>query len=778
MQKTNVPRQPKLTSTQQRAMRQKNVAIKMSGFCDIVKEAGAVAATTKGKGKPSSTVVKPISKTTTKSLSNTTTTTTTTTTTMTTTTTLAKAKTKTTKNAERWEDFREKRLAEMKQHKINVERRMQCSSNLDGQLYWNQRHDKLKRYPKYETLHPTWYTENIYSNNSIDLEISDEYYGNADRFDSSNYGNNDYERDLFHRQKTHAAHHDGGYQYPKSQSCCFGSGYDERPKPILIPKSSSFTTSRDVNNFRPIEEERFIRREKRLANNDRRGLRKFYCWENDRQPDDEYCGKNAEVYHIDRDRYKKPSAGNNPNYIRNVWQYRNAGPTHYKGNINEINGNYLDDYNHVTYLKRRPDNRLPFDEDYLIVHQQKPNVNLYSARNSFDEDPLSASRRQSYHSNDLYTSDIDLYNDRMYGLNRVHASDRQNIKSKSMLEVKPPNRYDDSSSSDSTMDDLYDFNFDFANQYDMDYRNNNGGAKNFIEKNINVDNYAKYQKNAMDLADDLNGLSSDNELNDIDIDLDNGQSDDDFDMATDNLYNFNSDITHNFKNQLFNGLASPRHERSRYRAQPSRYMEPQYSDNDYARNARERMYDNDYYSPEPECELTNGSIMSNNNHQYQYGNAISDGKIINNNNNININNNLDNSRCGPIQDTAASINLIDNIFSIYKPRKYSPVNCRPTNKHATSTTKCMNVPSTVRPLGAPCNDFLTSMKRPLTIAPSCFTAQKRSWPIQPSASVDQAHFKIIPEKTGLKISPLYRFGYEDDSRLRLKCTARPLLFPL
>lgn len=150
------------------------------------------------------------------------------------------------------------------------------------------------------------------------------------------------------------------------------------------------------------------------------------------------------------------------------------------------------------------------------------------------------------------------------------------------------------------------------------------------------------------------------------------------------------------------------------------------------------------------------------------------------NNSRTTNNNIDALNDGNSNMNGA-ISLINNIFSIYKPRKYSPISsCRASapNQKKGSITKCMNVPSTVRPLGAPCNDFLTSMKRPLTITSTCFTTQKRNWIVPPSASVDQAQFKIIPEKTGLKISPLYRFGYEDDSKLRLKCTARPLLFPL
>lgn len=807
--------------------------MKLTGFCDIVSQAALKKGKipTKPVAKTSAAALKTFGAQKTTAVSKTTTTTT---------TSLASTKSKT---IDKWEEFREKKLAEMKQHKMNVERRMQIASNIDGQMYWSQRADKLKRYPKHEALHPSWYTENIYSNHSIDLETDDFLYGD------DQYGPNDYDREMFHRKKTHI---DMGYGYPKSRSCCFGSGYDERPKPVLMPKSSSFTgtSCRGVNNIRTmystVEEESFleVRRQNNSRNNiNRSGLRKFYCWENDRQQnidkdelyesnghqfqfDDDCYMKSPEVYQIERDRNYYAKSGIDPqqlhhepatnaNYIRNIWHNRNRSASMYKvQNVSEINGNYLEDYNNVSYDIRSKrhhhelDSHHPFEEEYLIIHQNKPNNYSYSARNSFD-DPGSVSRRQSYHSNEMYSSDLDPsypcersnYRDKNYvGMSMAAAAaaaayatnrdqNRHSIRSKSMLEVKPPSRYDDTSS-DSTIDDLYDFNFDFANQYDLDYRNNNNSNKcvlgknglynhnsSFKEKNINIDNYSKYRKNNIECIDD-----TDNDLNDVDFD-NNSQSDEDDDIN-------------------FNSLTSPRHDRNRYQSVAQ--------DNDYLlsnRNANDRFYDNCLAASEFYPAISNNN-NSNNNHNIisPNGNSainkdhhhqqqqlqqqqpqqqppinnmdLDDSKIINNNNN---NNNIDSINDSTVNTNSqeSSISLFNNIFSIYKPRKYSPVSCRkPPAQKVCGITKSMNVPSTVRPLGAPYNDFLTSMKRPLTITPSCFTTQKRSWIVPSSASVDQAHFKIIPEKTGLKISPLYRFGYEDDSKLRLKCTARPLLFPL
>lgn len=793
------------------ASKQRVQPAKLTGFCDIVSQAALK------KGKIPTGKAKPIAKVTaskTIEVAKTKTKMKTTTTTTTTNNSISSTKLK---SVDKWEEFREKKLAEMKQHKINVERRMQTSRNIDGQMYWSQRADKLKRYPKHEALHPSWYTENIYSNNSVDLEVAPNS-GSPQYIRDDQYDPNCYDREPFHRKKMHI---ETGYGYPKSRSCCFG--YEDRPKPMLMPKSSSFTgySSRGMNmnnnnnnnsNIRSVystveEEENLLDVQHRNNNSmnrnnnvNRSGLRKFYCWENDRQhnadKDDLYTTNvphiedgNSEIYQIERDRSyysKKPNidvhdvhATTNANYIRNIWHNRHRSSSLYKvHNINEINGNYCGDSMPYEKGHRELDTHHPFEEEYLIIHQNNPNCNVFSARNSFD-DPGSVSRRQSqsqsYHSNEVYA--MDAYDEKYTYLNRDrnknyldrtlgfsansshHHHHHHHHRSKSMLEVKPPNRFDDDSSSDSTIDDLYDFNFDFANQIDLDYRNNNR-----LEKNINEDNYSKY-RNVNNNIDD-----TDDDVNDDDFDDNNSQSDGDNDIN-------------------FNSLTSPSH-RARY---PS-------SDNEYPslsnRNAHDRFYENCLSPTEFYPAVSNNSNNCNQNMMSPNGNTtaaaaaatttigkgqhhINDVDSLDNNKIYNNNNNIDSLDDGNTNMNGA-ISLINNIFSIYKPRKYSPVNSSraTTNRKMGSITKCMNMPSTVRPLGAPYNDFLTSMKRPLTITSSCFTTQKRNWIVPSSASVDQAHFKIIPEKTGLKISPLYRFGYEDDSKLRLKCTARPLLFPL
>ncbi|XP_063698858.1 uncharacterized protein LOC134829613 [Culicoides brevitarsis] len=130
--------------------------------------------------------------------------------------------------------------------------------------------------------------------------------------------------------------------------------------------------------------------------------------------------------------------------------------------------------------------------------------------------------------------------------------------------------------------------------------------------------------------------------------------------------------------------------------------------------------------------------------------------------------------------------LLNNIFSIYKPNKYSPLNCQQSmidkNNRLKSLklAKKINRSSRLRPLGESSANrppvFISSCNRPLMI-----TSSPPFLP-SPHPTRDQARFQIIPEKTGLKISPLYRLDYEHGLNNRkhkynyLKSTTRPLTF--
>lgn len=671
------------------------------------------------------------------------------------------------KNWDNWEHFRESKLEKMRAHKANVERRMR-GDNDGSRMYWSQRTDKLKRYSRHETLDPSWYTDNIYSNQSIDMDEGaeeDDYFAENEKFDRYFTHNLDYgggvdgdENMFFERQRGRLAHSDVEFNYPKSRSCCFGGGYDERPKPQLMPKSSSFSVAGRCDRARRSSRERRALENLDNGNNiDGGGYRKYYCWQNGEGDCDKERGV-KEIYHIDRDRdiYKKSkndimmetqqTNANCVRNIRNIWRRHD----HCKNNIiNEINGNFIEDFGDYSLdskKKQRGFNNHQFVEEYLIVHDTAKPTMTERHRDYY----VNMKRRDSL--DHLYDESVKLLNDEEDEdnsnllLEELSLSHVPNTRTKSLLEVKPPNRFDDTSS-DSTDLDLDDFNFDFekywteldkvtssavtSHQYDLDYHNNNvndchAHASVSKEKNINVDKYNNGQR--------------------IDINLNERSNDDDA-----------GHLMHSYKQNILDLLHSPTH------TVRSRYLANKRNENASRNHSTYHGHEDDAYH-RSRIGIENAVSSDLATHEL-YASLDPDLPAINNNRrNINVR--------GRHQNNPA-LSLINNIFSIYKPKKYSPVNCRSRTKPEI-LSKSMNVPSTVRPLGAPYDDFMTSMKRPLTITPPRFNGSRTF-----SATIDQPYFKIIPEKTGLKISPLYRFGYgDDDSNLRLRCTARPLLFPL
>lgn len=98
------------------------------------------------------------------------------------------------------------------------------------------------------------------------------------------------------------------------------------------------------------------------------------------------------------------------------------------------------------------------------------------------------------------------------------------------------------------------------------------------------------------------------------------------------------------------------------------------------------------------------------------------------------------------------------------------------------------------------DEYLASLKRPLILSnimesptsPVDTSMDSNSSFFGNDECLEQAKFQIIPDKTGLKISPLYSFQYDhhrgrnnfydncnsilNKSKNKLKSTARPLLF--
>lgn len=301
---------------------------------------------------------------------------------------------------------------------------------------------------------------------------------------------------------------------------------------------------------------------------------------------------------------------------------------------------------------------------------------------------------------------------------RNYNSYRRPTRSKSLLEMQPPSRYDEDSCSDTTEMDLQDFNIDLEKYWeelekppspidlDMQRRNMHSNLK---VKNVNVGCY------------------------------NNGQPIDLHDREQERML---------IKKSLLEGMPSPPQAEhpTTTTALPTDVNDASnaYHFFDHAGSPLHRPYNYSHkVYPAPETLPT-----------YQYNNFYPD----------HIQTQQPTSTGHhPSASGHSALNLINNIFSIYKPNKYAAQNSHYNNESKPEPCKKMNVPSTRRPLGAPHSQYMHSMKRPLIV------------------STEQPHFKIIPEKTGLKISPFYNYNDELDvkpqARLKLTSTARPLMLP-
>lgn len=134
-------------------------------------------------------------------------------------------------------------MSMMRQHKMNVEYRLKTEQldNSDKKFLQQPIHKQIMKHEGRKTsLDPNWYTENIYSNQSIDNSDDDKIRKRFNLYPEMN-GNDDESDDLFiinlkPRSPTATP------RYPKSNSCCFGTKRTEtRPH---MAKSHSFSTAR------------------------------------------------------------------------------------------------------------------------------------------------------------------------------------------------------------------------------------------------------------------------------------------------------------------------------------------------------------------------------------------------------------------------------------------------------------------------------------------------------------------------------------------------------
>lgn len=629
------------------------------------------------------------------------------------------------RNWEKWEKFREKKMEMMKVHKYNVEQRLR-HENQDRVYYRHHfNYHPVKRPKRKTSLDPNWYTENIYSNQSIDnsdgeaaLAIVNSYQPRKPQAYRDINGNlNDDLDEIF----TVGAQFDRVSNYPKSNSCCFGASSSIMANNVRhrIPKSHSFSTSRSMgagyNMSKAYNRNSFEMAEfpgHALSDSGRLNYYNGVKPAGMRICDREGCF-NETCFSKDT-----KNIHNNNNNLMNEWNQRNRNNMRRRmtstrsQHVMEEDFDLFEDEDEAELNMYNDDNSILFedfdDHDYygagptagdfdeFYRHERSKQV----LRGKFDR----ICKYTDDFTDDYHKSFEDIFNrncyiDQQYQVKGNNFFSKPHIaKNKSMLEVKPPNKYDDTSS-DSTDLELDDFNFDFEKYWEELEKPSPTSPSELTEK---------YPPGALKKVKNVNI----------------------------NRYNNGTviDIYHD--------------------------DDPYHSDHYHYREGPEKNNNNivDTFSPPSLTKFRRKVYPERNNVENGLSKHPSSKR-----NNINSNSN--------------AISFLNNIFSIYKPSKYSPLNCHVEQNYLKNIpAKKMNITTATRPLGAPRSDSENSAKRPLTVHPSKQYPQ-RSYQGQRSQKDPQAKFQIIPDKTGLKISPLYASSNDyRKARYKLKSTSRPLSF--
>ncbi|XP_059620504.1 uncharacterized protein LOC132264351 [Phlebotomus argentipes] len=608
------------------------------------------------------------------------------------------------RDREKWERFRESKLEAMRLHKYNVERRMRYDCNTDKR-YWSQRQDKLKRYPKQEALDPSWYTDNIYSNQSVDEEDDFREFRGGRRmrrgYDRRDYnGNSDMDRFTFIPIKPTTPTRYGEFKYPKSSSYSFGvSSYEKANPRALVPKSHSFSVTqsspkihRDVRNGYPPDDFHFRRRNYSYGEGGSFPSSYTRICDRDGCVNESCLAKESNMMSVRNDLHR-PDESEEDDLPLSMWRFKR----------------YAKD--RALAAKQPRSRRFYYGED--LSHNDDSSV--------YEDAQLDCNEDRSTRTRSSFVDEMEqlICCDRPKNRKRLSLYDDDSVfqisdyrygatKTKSMLEVKPPNKYDDTSS-DSTDIELDDFNFDFEKYWEELDKSPSPQEEDFQFKNSNIIGRPKVKNSNAER-------------------YNNGSLIDECIPSAEEL--------------LLYEPPPP------ILKTPSASLDPPQPEGYINNLAYNEAYGADFYQP-----MTPVHKMSQFTHKvypelhpahHKYTNFYPQEAFVQ----------------SPPPSNA--ISLINNIFSIYKPNKYSPLNCH-TQQIKPEPCKKILMPSTIRPLGE--HGFLTSVKRPLLV--------------KPMPSQEQAQFKIIPEKTGLRISPLYRFDFGSGSKkkMKLKSTARPLLFP-
>lgn len=565
------------------------------------------------------------------------------------------------RNWEKMEKYRERKMTLMKIHKVNVEFRMKENNK---NLYLHRPiHPKTLKYEGRKTsLDPNWYTENIYSNQSIDNSDEEKKRKHI----LSDLNGNEEESDILFTvdPKPH-----GVQRYPKSNSCCFATS-SIQPQ---ISKSHSFCTTRGSKyDFLKFTENSVNNRNDNHSNKPLLNKSKPYKYlvrsssggidENDMR----YirtCDREGCVNDICFAKELKPARYNKADYFS---QFNETSILNENNCFNDVDIFSFDDDESLEYVGNgticcNKQQRLKKEvDDNGLDKLYKTEILKDILRNNLD---------QLNQCTDDFT---DHYNGSCDNLLHVTEYTSPNV----CLGMKPK-KYDDSDSESANTDtDLDDFSYDLKKYWKQ------------LEKNDDVD------INQNMLSAEENSLSKFDHFNKNDFDF----------LRADDPY--------------------------------SRFVTKKRSSS---------LCDNFPFSSSPYHQRYIG--LQNRDHN--------------------------------------DLNLLNDLFSMHKPNKYSPLNCHQSEKTKNNRLKSqkvtkINALSSTRPLGLPRSPsippYLSSGTRPLVI----YNYDKSALLSELSSTMDRPRFQIIPHKTGVKVTPLYRLKYDHDlsgkHKCKLKSTTRPLAF--
>ncbi|XP_037902768.1 uncharacterized protein LOC119646397 [Hermetia illucens] len=490
------------------------------------------------------------------------------------------------------------------------------------------------------SLNPNWYTENIYGNKSIDLDS--DYQSDSFRLKKFDIAHDELPIDeIIKSCYMRTSHSCKDLRYLNPQSCCVRGGYKCGSK-LIIPKSYSL----NLNKINPFDEidyyPKYFVTKKDLTLN-AGDISPENCFRNQ-------CSACFKGPVTSRFRCRKQT---DQNYVR--------GRRDYKENKLVRSGSQKELPNTVCNAHfcavSNPHRGCPSNMKMHSPHDFECKLCRYAVVPS---EKSSRNRGQI---------DFDV--------------DWTIKQSKSAIEVKPPEKYDEYSTSDSTGVDLEDFNFDFE-KYWEEIENESSPVEMKAQKKYSKKGYEDKSSKSRHYRDDSRSISKCSEVEGAQI-----------------------------KQDLLSGMLSPPN--NGYR--PANY---------HSRSKFSAPFRRFSFKVFPKSINTHDNIYMQRHCKQDYADR--------------------------------PLNLINNIFSIYKPNKYLPMNCYQFNNDKPFFLKKSEFMNHVLQCEESRNEYVTSIKRPLIV------------------TADQPRFEIIPRKTGLRVSPLYDSGYPQRKRQFLRSTARPLSF--